>query len=296
MPGGQSFEDAERGGFIYFVSSDNVNVPQVQIQMPFIQLKRLNDTLLARNKAFFPSHVLFYPSPTRPWRWQDFEAMVPYIVSALLRAIAVQPVKSVVYLGSIFRGALASDLVLGYILSLNSLEVHFEAEQYEVPFPLLIVNTDRSPRFLKKDDDKPAVQSTISCQDGFDYDLHDGIFVCRTGNALIDFRLFLKSPNKLTMALFVQLNHSEWTVTNSKITFASIVSWYRKCQSALASYRSTFRVVLAMVTNRRIDFPPGCTPSESSWPQDLLVISHDELAAFLGPLAHRGLLAVQEDT
>jgi len=80
LPDGQSLEDAERGGFIYFVLSDNVNVPQVQIQMPFIQLKHLNDALAADNNALFPSHFLFYPSPTRKWRWQDFEAMMPYLV------------------------------------------------------------------------------------------------------------------------------------------------------------------------------------------------------------------------
>ncbi len=149
-------------------------------------------------------------------------------------------------------------------------------------------------RFLIKISDIPEVPSAIKCKDDSEYKLHDGIFVCEIGNALIDYRIFFVSPNAEPVALFIQVKHSEWTVESANITFASVSSWYQNCQLALKHYRGKFRVVLAIVTNRKVDLPENCTPSAPSWPQDLVLISHDELATFLGPLAHRGLLAAND--
>lgn len=134
-------------------------------------------------------------------------------------------------------------------------------------------------------------KSTILCKDGTEHDIHDGVFVCETGNALIDFRICFKSPTNQPVALFFQVKHSEWVVENAKIAFPSISSWHQKCESALSSFGGSFRVVLVIVTNRRVDLPRSCTPAALSWPQNLLLISNEELATFLGPFAHRGLLA-----
>ena len=146
-------------------------------------------------------------------------------------------------------------------------------------------------RFLKKIADVAVVKSTILCKDDLEHDIHDGVFVCEVGNALIDFRIRFKSPTNQPVALFFQVKHSEWEVENAKISFPSIRSWHQKCESALSSFKASFRVVYVIVTNRIVDIPPDCTPTSMSWPQNLILISHYELATFLGPFAHRGLLA-----
>jgi len=50
-------------------------------------------------------------------------------------------------------------------------------------------------------------------------------------------------------------------------------------------------VVLVIITNLKIDIPVD----SDKWPLDLILISRDELEAFLGPLAHRGLLAANDE-
>ncbi len=122
--------DAERGGYIFFRLAESVNDPSVQVHMPFLQLKRLNESLDAFHRAFFPNQFLFYPSNLKPWRWQDFELLVPYFFATLLRAIAIQDQKFYT-LRSIFRGAKASERVLNYKISWESYEVHFEDSKYE---------------------------------------------------------------------------------------------------------------------------------------------------------------------
>ena len=284
-------QDAERGGFIFFTMAENVNDPSVQVQMPFLQLKRLNEALDAFNKAFFPSKLLFYPDNIRPWRWQDFELLLPYFLSSLLRAVAIQDNKTY-SLRSIFRGALAPESVLNYKIKWDGYEVHFEAQKCGSCWSSTLITISNSlPRFLKKISDVAVVKSTILCKDDTEHDIHDGVFVCETGNALIDFRICFKSETNQDVALFFQIKHSEWVVENAKIAFPSISSWHQKCESALSSFIGSFRVVLVIVTNRKVDLPPNCTPTATSWPQNLLLISSEELATFLGPLAHRGLLA-----
>jgi len=128
LPGGQSLQDAERGGYIFFSMSDDAMDRRVQVQLPFIQLKILNAALDAFDKSFFPNQLLFFPDNLRPWRWQDFELLLPYFLSSLLRAVAMQD-KKTHSLRSILRGALASESVLNYKILWDSYEVHFEAQK-----------------------------------------------------------------------------------------------------------------------------------------------------------------------
>jgi hypothetical protein len=198
-------------------------------------------------------------------------------MSALLRAVAIEdcPIYS---LSVILPGAKAVAHLLQHKIRWDSFEVHFE-----------------SHKFLKKLSDIALVSSKILCKDAFDYEIYDGLFVCETGNALIDFRVFFKSAtNTKPIALFFQVKHSEWEVEASKITFKSLSSWYQNCDSSLAAFGVNFRLGFVVVTNRLVQFPANVTPSSTLWPPNLILISRHELDAFLGPLSSRGLLAIDE--
>lgn len=115
------------------------------------------------------------------------------------------------------------------------------------------------------------------------------MFVCRTGNALIDHRAYFRpaAPGDLPTALFFQTKDSKLETSNGGITSKSLLSWHKKCSDALVKVAIQFRVCLVLVTNRKV-----ALPDINDWPENLLVISRDELATYLGSLAHRGLLAV----
>jgi len=90
----------------------------------------------------------------------------------------------------------------------------------------------------------------------------------------------------MPIALFFHVKHSSITVAGNKISLDSLLEWYQRCKTALAAVSKKFRVGIVLVTNREVTLP-----GVADWPENLLVISRDQLGTYLGPLAHRGLLA-----
>lgn len=86
------------------------------------------------------------------------------------------------------------------------------------------------------------------------------------------------------VALFFQVKRSRIDASMRTYPAASILQWYQQSLWALSAYNEQLEVVL--VTNRMVDTRqlPGT--------HRLVVISHAELVVYLGPLAHRGLLAL----
>jgi len=121
--------------------------------------------------------------------------------------------------------------------------------------------------------------------------IFSGVFVCRAGNALIDYRAYFRSSinGHKPVALFFQAKHSGVQVAGNSVTLDWLMAWYNKCSDAFAKVALEYRVGFVLVTNRVVTLP-----SVKNWPDNLLVISRTELSTYLGPLAHRGLLAKAE--
>lgn len=106
----------------------------------------------------------------------------------------------------------------------------------------------------------------------------------------MDYRAYLRPADEAAapIALFFQVKHSHTATVGNKVTLESLLNWYQRCSTALSKVGAKFRVGLVFVTNREVDMPDA-----TAWPENLLVISQSELAQYLGPLAHRGLLATE---
>ena len=86
--------------------------------------------------------------------------------------------------------------------------------------------------------------------------------------------------------LFFQVKHSALDATSHNYPSATLKQWYQLSMAALQPFEKKFELVLVLITNRVIDMAVlANTPR-------LVIISQSELAAFLGPLAKRGLLAL----
>lgn len=89
--------------------------------------------------------------------------------------------------------------------------------------------------------------SSIACLDGDDHDFFAGVFVCRSGNALIDFRMFLQPRprrKQKPVALFFQVKHTRIDAASQTYPLPSILQWYQKTVASLSAYSETFEVVL----------------------------------------------------
>jgi hypothetical protein len=106
---------------------------------------------------------------------------------------------------------------------------------------------------------------------------------------LIDYRSYFHPAikNRNPVALFFQVKHSGVDVVGNTITLESLKAWHQRCAKSFAKVAKQYRVGFVLVTNRFVALPDVA----SDWPENLLVISRDQLATYLGPLAHRGLLA-----
>ena len=289
----ETLSELERTELLFLSKESGFEQGYFMVQMPFVQLKLINYALAKKKKrTLFPNELLFFPAFTRAWRWADFELMLPHFHSTLCRAFSEQ-------LGSLFddqfplknilRGCRGPQAFLNLKVSLTDFGVFYEDHQCALNvFLFYLVDLNGSCcRFLTTVDAVAEVVESIDCN-GEAVDIFSGIFICRAGNALVDYRTYHRSAtkNRKPVALFFQAKHSEVHVVGSSITWEWLTMWHQRCSASLAEVAKKFHVGIVLVTNRNVAFPEG-----EVWPDNLLVISRDQLAVYLGPLAQRGLLA-----
>lgn len=280
--------EAEREGLVFLEPASG---GLVVVSLPFVLMRVMNDVLVGNDKGVFPSDLLFSPTSTRAWRWQDFELLIPYFHHLL--AVSVLFVRHALSsatplrLRDLLRGCSHNDVSLidrEIELSL-SLQVFEESKQYVFLFILVLLFL--TCRCLTKIKSHAEFNEKIACGDDSP-SIYDGVFICREGNALVDFRTAVRTPKeneRKPILLLFQIKHTALSSTSNTITSSFIEDWCRDTLAAFSAYQSTFDIALVFVTNRRL---VGDLPNSSN----LFLISEKEIPAYLGPLASRGLLAV----
>ncbi|KAF9416668.1 hypothetical protein BGZ76_004619 [Entomortierella beljakovae] len=84
LPGGKTIGEVERAGLIYLSQANSQNIHDVTIVMPFLLLKMLNQRL---SKPVIPNDLLILSTIFRPWKWSDFENLIPYYQKAITEAL-----------------------------------------------------------------------------------------------------------------------------------------------------------------------------------------------------------------
>eukprot|EP01128_Nolandella_sp_AFSM9_P010454 TRINITY_DN722_c0_g1_i2.p1 TRINITY_DN722_c0_g1~~TRINITY_DN722_c0_g1_i2.p1 ORF type:complete len:586 (+),score=123.54 TRINITY_DN722_c0_g1_i2:414-2171(+) len=270
---GMTLGEAEREGLVFL---EPVFDGGVVVLIPFVLMRVMNDVLMRRDKGVFPSNLLFSPTSTQAWRWQDFELLIPYFHHLL--AVSVLFVRHALSSSTPLR---LRDLLRGCSHNDNSLI----DRTIELSHSLQVF--EENQQCLTKIESHAEFKEKIACGDDSP-SIYDGVFICREGNALVDFRTAVRTPKeseRKPILLLFQVKHSALSSTSNSITSTFIEDWCRDTLAAFSAYQSTFDIALVFVTNRRL---VGDLPNSTN----LFLISEKEIPAYLGPLASRGLLAV----
>lgn len=136
---GENLSDLERTGLLFLSrAKDLVDEGHYLVRMPFVQLKIINTALSKQLlKPLFPNDLLFFPSSNRPWKWDDFELMLPHFHNTLCRAL-LQPLGPRVggqfKLTQLLRGCRGSPALLDIEVELKESSVFHEQSQYGPSF------------------------------------------------------------------------------------------------------------------------------------------------------------------
>lgn len=115
--------------------------------MPFVQLKAVNRALAKIKSTIFPDDLLFFPTQNRPWKWDEFELILPYFHSSRCRAFTElfgQKYNHKVKLRQLLRGCRGSKGFLDIEVRLDRFGVREESTQYDV----FLHSPVRLPSFL----------------------------------------------------------------------------------------------------------------------------------------------------
>jgi hypothetical protein len=263
----RSLGDLEKQG-VLFLSAVRNNTTEFLVVMPFVLCKIINLLLVHHDYNFFPDNLLFFPSATRPWLWQDFEALYAYVQVAMINSLYTLDKLSEQErhhtVSDLFPGAHGSGDIKQMSILLQALHVGKEKKQ-----------------LLHRKTDSAGTETTIHCEEG-DYNFLSVVSQCKENNALIDHRFACqKRGGSGNIYFFIQIKHSQLGMT-TKISEEVLEEWYDQCQEALAAFD---KLVLVLVTNRDVECPPEFLEAHP----DLLVICKDNLPAFAGLFGQRGL-------
>jgi len=160
-----------------------------------------------------------------------------------------------------------------------------------------------STKFLEHLDDKAKYVNTIHIN-GKDVELTHGVFKCAPNNAIFDGRFACRPGlGSSKPFLFMWQTRQSEVLDDGKaknISANELIEWYKTATKSMSNFDNVYKVVYLFVTNRRFSFigtqddkgrEKALNKLFKSCPE-LLLISQEQLAIFLGPtLAHRGLLA-----
>jgi hypothetical protein len=130
----------ERTGLIFLSKSQQcVEEGNYIVEMPFVQLKLINAAVAHKQlRALFPHDLLFFPSRHRPWKWDDFELMLPHFHTTICRAFS--ELHGARYnhrfkLSQILRGCRGPSAMLDIEVRMKAFDVFHEDSQYDLYCP-----------------------------------------------------------------------------------------------------------------------------------------------------------------
>lgn len=317
LPGGKPIGDLERCGHLFLAPIFSNDSRLCRIHMPFVQLRAINMLFVASNDTVFDNNLLFSPSLSRAWYWQDFEVLHAQLQSVRINALlAVRTAEieaasvAVEDIEAQLRTPGGHQKLRSKLRTAKSLSAELQSRS-ELGFTVAQVMPGAlgSPSILDRRlalkpmqvghetvkclveiTDVAAVVSMIECKEG-QCDSNDRIFLCSPGNALIDGRFVCASADAtMKPILFVwQDKHSSPDTERDTVNKKFILDWHANVSKAMKSWKNSFDVVYVFLTNRRLTKPHEF---QASLPTDLLAITRIELSAYLSPtFAGRGLLA-----
>ena len=314
LPHGKTLGDVEREGSLFLSS---VTREKYVVTIPISLIKLLNNLLhLEGEGSLFPESLLFFPTPSRPWRWQDFEQLYlqfqVLLKNSLLRVddrrlasaqrdvavlnskVTKDPTSETWELLRLAQSHLASlehQLSLGHSVgelfrgasgSSDILGLHLKLSP--------AVSVQEQHQFLTSTRSVASVVEQIPCNTGTSSPF-DAVFECAQGNALIDHRFACHSipSDQPPIYFFIQAKQS-LLPSQGELKTSSVTAWYDQCMDAMEKFTSHYRVVCVYLSNRRlVDDLHGEMTLFEQCPL-LLLITQDNLREFLGLFAGRGLL------
>ncbi|KAF9400204.1 hypothetical protein BGZ76_007756, partial [Entomortierella beljakovae] len=178
-----------------------------------------------------PVDLLLIPSSLRPWRWQDFETLLPYYQKVLIKALMGSDDRR--SLSEIFRGAKGNKDLLNRRVILQDKDVYWEKKQ--------CLHTKKTTLELGDIECLLGEDTTISRQQ------EDGLFLCKKNTASLDCRWIMQSEEGKPFAIFVQTKHSELETTYAKFNREALESWYNCIDKAIQDYENGgFDVVIVV--------------------------------------------------
>ncbi|KAF9435900.1 hypothetical protein BGZ76_005294 [Entomortierella beljakovae] len=322
LPSGKTVGEVERAGLIYLTQVDPY-LDGVTLVMPFVQLKILNTKL---ESPVIPDDKLLIPTKDRPWKWHDFEVLLPYYHKAIIDAL-ISTDKGVIDLmaeinecGQNRTNAVGSgneDLRNSLDRMISNLKESLAEKKAMIMRPLSKIfrgakgSKDLLKREVKlremdvfqeavkclvfKTDMLPFVND-ILCDDGTRHERQDGIFSCMKGTANIDSRwIMTPTQGEKKLGIYVQVKHSELTTRYKKFNHGDLKDWYDRIENSTSTFQGSEDSIIVIITNRLYTVPPDDQygPDGISDMPNLLLIDEPCIKKYLSPtFAYRGLLAV----
>ena len=335
LPSGKTIGQLERAGDLFLQrTSDSVNYDskdgRFYVSLPFVQLVAAQDMLLKENLTqVFPPDLLFYPSPTRRWTWQQFEELHGHFhalkmtsLRDLLGSQTEQAMSALKDLKSMHTKAIntfdeesASELSAKITACEKRLKIHLKKAKDGFKLEEIFCGALGDPttlsrcvllmqnfkcyhekhQWVPKDPDKtPDVSSSVQCEERDGVSLFEGVFLCCAGNPIFDGRFCCVTPG-----------HDDKPGKNVLVVWQdkhSVLKQSRKPTCVRAEDICAWHTKAQKVLHKW---------NESDWevvyffltnrkltnsaaygipPKGLLVVTREQLSRYLGPtLAGRGL-------
>ena len=312
LPGAVTVGELERRGELLLVPVKNSGF---RMWLPFVQLVALNELLIGAGRAAFESSLLFSPTPSRPWRWQDFEELHAHFqalrMKSLLAAQEARLLAAEEDLDSATKNYLSSIGTTSAKIAAaqkRTCEAHLQDLRSKAlkGFPLkqvcpgalgdaktlarcVLLTPVRcyheTNKWIIKTVETPAIKHSVNCTEGI-IPLESGVFLCTAGTAVFDGRFVCASAGEDKPVLIAwQDKHTELDA-NGTVNCQFILNWLQRARQCLHRWSAKFDVVHLFLTNRR-----RVDEFSAAIPHDLLVVTQVELTEYLSPtLAGRGLI------
>jgi hypothetical protein len=297
--------------------------------LPFILLKTIN-LLLAPASGLFDDNLLFIPSPSRPWRWQDFEELHLHFQAVRINSLLDSQKARLAALRAISESGArdyerSSSLTsteqerVSLLRKKKAAEACVEAELKEqrhgVPLSDIIpgghgvssllrqrVQLSRKQAYrearklLTQTTDQVQVPAAVTCEAKEAVPVLEGVFLCAKATALFDGWLVCSAADDGKPFLILwQDKHSELDCANDAVSVGFVKNWHAEATASLVD-TTDYRIVLLFFTNRRLSARGNLDNKVKELLgacDSLVIVARDYgLTQYLTPaFAYRGILA-----
>ena len=318
LPGGQVVGELERRGELFLVP---VNASGgFRIWLPFVQLAALNQLLIGAGCAAFEQSLLFSPSATRPWRWQDFEELHAQFQALRMKSLlAAQDARLAAATALLAQLEAKRNEIMGkqndlagqrILLRIVACQSALDDLKKKVPEGFSLAQVcpgatghpetlarrvmlqpvrcyHEQHKWIRSTCEAPDVDHSVTCKEGV-FTLVNGVFLCAPGTANFDGRFVCLSADGGKPVLFAWQDKHTQLAANTGVTAEFIVEWHKQSSQCLQKWVSQYDVVYLFLTNRRLT---GTDAARLDDIPGLLVVTREQLTKYLSPtLVGRGLI------